>query len=71
MNDDRDIRRSRFHVLVLGLACLAMAGLHVWRGHWLDALSNALWGLICFLPPRFGCAAEVARCAAASRRDAQ
>jgi hypothetical protein len=48
MNYDRDLKRARVWLALLGLGCIALAGLNFWFHAWLAGFSSLVWATAAF-----------------------
>jgi hypothetical protein len=48
MNYDRDLKRARAGLVILGLGCIVMGGLNFWFHVWLGGFSFLLWATAAF-----------------------
>jgi hypothetical protein len=49
MNYDHDLKRTRVGLVILGLGCMALAGLNFWFNAWLAGVSSLLWATGAFI----------------------
>jgi hypothetical protein len=49
MNYDHDLKRARVGLVILGLGCMALAGLNFWFNAWLAGFSSLGWATAAFV----------------------